>query len=154
MGTLSEAPIDQRGNGWWMTRNVSELSPIEKVVYPLPLISMLPGSASRSGTRTTVGRSTDGSACHSSPSSPAKRRNSHSSSGRVLLEKKHYKIKSFSVGVLAHLMVLGLIMVLCLAQPDLGTCGSRGNCREPSLCCGNQGQLPGCAVFHRDSHPH
>ena len=38
------------------------------------------------------------------------------------LEKKHYKIKSFSVGVLPHLMVLGLIMVLCLAQPDLGTC--------------------------------
>ena len=38
------------------------------------------------------------------------------------LEKKAFKMESFSVGFLPHILVLGVIMVLCLAQPDLGTC--------------------------------
>lgn len=37
------------------------------------------------------------------------------------LEKKTHKIKSFMVGFLPHLMVAALIMLLALAQPDLGT---------------------------------
>ena len=38
------------------------------------------------------------------------------------LEKKTLKIESFSVGFLPHILLLGVVMVLCLAQPDLGTC--------------------------------
>jgi len=38
------------------------------------------------------------------------------------LEKKHGKLQNFAVGFLPHLLVMGLIMALCLAQPDFGTC--------------------------------
>jgi len=38
------------------------------------------------------------------------------------LEKKHGKLRTFAVGFLPHLLVMGLIMALCLAQPDFGTC--------------------------------
>ncbi|NUN15608.1 MAG: putative lipid II flippase FtsW, partial [Myxococcales bacterium] len=38
------------------------------------------------------------------------------------LEKKNTRMKSFTVGFLPHLLCCGLIMVLCLAQPDFGTC--------------------------------
>lgn len=37
------------------------------------------------------------------------------------LEKKSHKIKTFSVGFLPHLIVAALMMLLALAQPDLGT---------------------------------
>ena len=37
------------------------------------------------------------------------------------VEKKSIKIKQFSIGVLPHLVVLGLIGVLLLKQPDFGT---------------------------------
>ena len=37
------------------------------------------------------------------------------------VEKKLERIKSFAIGFLPHLLVCGLIVVLCLAQPDLGT---------------------------------
>jgi len=38
------------------------------------------------------------------------------------LEKKHEQMRSFTIGFLPHLIVCSAIMVLCLAQPDLGTC--------------------------------
>lgn len=38
------------------------------------------------------------------------------------LEKKNTRMKSFTIGFLPHLLCCGLIMVLCLAQPDFGTC--------------------------------
>lgn len=38
------------------------------------------------------------------------------------LEKKNQKMQSFSIGFLPHILVVGVIMTLCLAQPDLGTC--------------------------------
>jgi cell division protein FtsW len=37
------------------------------------------------------------------------------------LSKKADKIKSFSVGFLPHLMVVGVLMLLCLKQPDFGS---------------------------------
>ena len=37
------------------------------------------------------------------------------------LEKKAEKLKTFTIGFLPHLIVAGLMMVLSLAQPDLGT---------------------------------
>jgi len=37
------------------------------------------------------------------------------------IEKKAIKIKQFSIGVLPHLMVLGVVAVLLLKQPDFGT---------------------------------
>jgi cell division protein FtsW len=37
------------------------------------------------------------------------------------LAKKQEKIKSFSIGFLPHLIVPGLVVLLCLAQPDFGT---------------------------------
>lgn len=37
------------------------------------------------------------------------------------LAKKSEKIKSFSIGFLPHLIVPGLIILLCLSQPDFGT---------------------------------
>src|SRR6478752_3615560 len=36
------------------------------------------------------------------------------------LEKKRDKVKSFSIGMLPHLIMAGLLMVLCLKQPDFG----------------------------------
>jgi cell division protein FtsW len=36
------------------------------------------------------------------------------------LEKKREKVKSFSIGMLPHLIMAGLLMVLCLKQPDFG----------------------------------
>ena len=38
------------------------------------------------------------------------------------LEKKNEKIRTFAVGFLPHLLVCAVIMLLALAQPDLGTC--------------------------------
>jgi cell division protein FtsW len=38
------------------------------------------------------------------------------------LEKKHEQMRSFTIGFLPHLIVCCIIMLLCLAQPDLGTC--------------------------------
>jgi len=37
------------------------------------------------------------------------------------LSKKRDKIKSFTVGFLPHLMVVGILCVLCLKQPDFGS---------------------------------
>lgn len=37
------------------------------------------------------------------------------------LSKKAERIKSFSVGFLPHLLVVGLLMLLCLKQPDFGS---------------------------------
>lgn len=37
------------------------------------------------------------------------------------LSKKREKIKSFTVGFLPHLMVVGILAVLCLKQPDFGS---------------------------------
>lgn len=36
------------------------------------------------------------------------------------LEKKQEKVKSFSVGMLPHLLMAGALMLLCLKQPDFG----------------------------------
>ncbi len=36
------------------------------------------------------------------------------------LEKKREKVKSFSIGMLPHLIMAGCLMVLCLKQPDFG----------------------------------
>ncbi|HVY27920.1 MAG TPA: putative lipid II flippase FtsW [Polyangiaceae bacterium] len=36
------------------------------------------------------------------------------------LEKKRDKVKSFSIGMLPHLLMAGLLMILCLKQPDFG----------------------------------
>jgi cell division protein FtsW len=36
------------------------------------------------------------------------------------LEKKRDKVKSFSVGMLPHLLMAGALMLLCLKQPDFG----------------------------------
>jgi cell division protein FtsW len=36
------------------------------------------------------------------------------------LEKKRGKVKSFSIGMLPHLIMAGFLMVLCLKQPDFG----------------------------------
>ena len=36
------------------------------------------------------------------------------------LEKKRDKVKSFSIGMLPHLIMAGLLMLLCLRQPDFG----------------------------------
>ncbi len=36
------------------------------------------------------------------------------------LEKKKEKVKSFSVGMLPHLLMAGALMLLCLKQPDFG----------------------------------
>jgi cell division protein FtsW len=36
------------------------------------------------------------------------------------LEKKRDKVKSFSIGMLPHLLMAGLLMLLCLKQPDFG----------------------------------
>lgn len=36
------------------------------------------------------------------------------------LEKKRERVKSFSVGMLPHLIMAGMLMLLCLKQPDFG----------------------------------
>jgi cell division protein FtsW len=36
------------------------------------------------------------------------------------LEKKREKVKSFSIGMLPHLIMAGFLMILCLKQPDFG----------------------------------
>jgi cell division protein FtsW len=36
------------------------------------------------------------------------------------LEKKRDNVKSFSIGMLPHLIMAGLLMILCLKQPDFG----------------------------------
>src|SRR4051794_30864645 len=36
------------------------------------------------------------------------------------LEKKRERVKSFSIGMLPHLLMSGFLMVLCLKQPDFG----------------------------------
>ncbi|HVR18858.1 MAG TPA: FtsW/RodA/SpoVE family cell cycle protein, partial [Polyangiaceae bacterium] len=36
------------------------------------------------------------------------------------LEKKRERMKSFSIGMLPHFLMAGLLMVLCLKQPDFG----------------------------------
>jgi cell division protein FtsW len=36
------------------------------------------------------------------------------------LEKKKEKVKSFSIGMLPHLLMAGVLMLLCLKQPDFG----------------------------------
>ena len=36
------------------------------------------------------------------------------------LEKKRERVRSFSVGMLPHLIMAGILMVLCLKQPDFG----------------------------------
>ncbi len=36
------------------------------------------------------------------------------------LEKKREKVKSFSIGMLPHLIMAGMLMLLCLKQPDFG----------------------------------
>ena len=36
------------------------------------------------------------------------------------LEKKKEKVKSFSIGMLPHLITAGGLMLLCLKQPDFG----------------------------------
>jgi cell division protein FtsW len=36
------------------------------------------------------------------------------------LEKKREKVKSFSIGMLPHLIMAGVLMLLCLKQPDFG----------------------------------
>lgn len=36
------------------------------------------------------------------------------------LEKKRERVKSFSIGMLPHLIMAGILMVLCLKQPDFG----------------------------------
>ncbi len=36
------------------------------------------------------------------------------------LEKKRDKVRSFSIGMLPHLLMAGFLMVLCLKQPDFG----------------------------------
>jgi cell division protein FtsW len=36
------------------------------------------------------------------------------------LEKKRERVKSFSIGMLPHLIMAGLLMLLCLSQPDFG----------------------------------
>lgn len=38
------------------------------------------------------------------------------------LAKKRDKVRMFSIGLLPHLLVAGLLMALCLAEKDLGTC--------------------------------
>jgi cell division protein FtsW len=38
------------------------------------------------------------------------------------IEKKDTEIKSFTIGLLPHLLVCGALILLCLAQPDLGVC--------------------------------
>ncbi len=37
------------------------------------------------------------------------------------LSKKHEKIKTFAVGFLPHLLMAGVLMILCLKQPDFGS---------------------------------
>lgn len=37
------------------------------------------------------------------------------------LAKKAHRVRSFSIGFLPHVLVMGLLMVLCLAQPDFGS---------------------------------
>jgi cell division protein FtsW len=37
------------------------------------------------------------------------------------LEKKREKMKSFSIGMLPHFLMAGLLMLLCLKQPDFGS---------------------------------
>jgi cell division protein FtsW len=36
------------------------------------------------------------------------------------LEKKRERVKSFSIGMLPHLLMAGFLMLLCLKQPDFG----------------------------------
>src|SRR5687767_3376698 len=36
------------------------------------------------------------------------------------LEKKKEQVKSFSIGMLPHLLMAGILMVLCMKQPDFG----------------------------------
>lgn len=36
------------------------------------------------------------------------------------LEKKKHNVKSFSIGMLPHLLMAGVLMLLCLKQPDFG----------------------------------
>src|SRR4051812_9290217 len=36
------------------------------------------------------------------------------------LEKKRERVKSFSIGMLPHLLMAGFLMILCLKQPDFG----------------------------------
>lgn len=38
------------------------------------------------------------------------------------LEKKLTRMETFAIGFLPHLLVCVMMMILCLAQPDLGTC--------------------------------
>jgi cell division protein FtsW len=38
------------------------------------------------------------------------------------LAKKRDKVRNFSIGFLPHLLVAGVLMALCLAEKDLGTC--------------------------------
>lgn len=38
------------------------------------------------------------------------------------LAKKREKVRTFSVGVLPHVLMAGVLMALCLAEKDLGTC--------------------------------
>ena len=37
------------------------------------------------------------------------------------LAKKAHRIRTFSIGFLPHVIVMGLLMILCLAQPDFGS---------------------------------
>lgn len=37
------------------------------------------------------------------------------------LSKKHQKIRTFSIGFLPHVLVAGMLMLLCLKQPDFGS---------------------------------
>ena len=37
------------------------------------------------------------------------------------LAKKSHRVRSFSIGFLPHVIVMGLLMLLCLAQPDFGS---------------------------------
>lgn len=37
------------------------------------------------------------------------------------LAKKAHRVRSFSIGFLPHVIVMGLLMLLCLAQPDFGS---------------------------------
>ncbi len=38
------------------------------------------------------------------------------------LARKREKVRTFSIGLVPHLLVAGLLMALCLAEKDLGTC--------------------------------
>ncbi len=97
---------------------------LRKVVYPLLLVSILALALLLiPGLGTTVGRSTRWFRVgffSFQPSEVAK-------FAFILwlaysLEKKREKMTSLSIGFIPHLLVLGVITVLCLAQPDLGTC--------------------------------